>query len=181
MNYADEDFELVKKFVGGDESSFNKIVNKYQNKIYWVARRMSGNHLDADDIVQDVLITMYKNLKSFQFKSSLFTWIYKVTYTRTLNHLKKRKIKEAFSLEDKNVKGIKENFSILKNLEDKERLEKVETCLQQIPRKQREVFIMRNFDELSYEEISEITGTSVGALKASYFHSVKKLMELMND
>jgi RNA polymerase sigma-70 factor (ECF subfamily) len=181
MNYIDEDFELVKKFVDGDESSFNKIVNKYQKKIYWVARRMSGNHLDADDIVQDVLITMYKNLKNFQFKSSLFTWIYKVSYTRTLNHLKKRKIKEAFSIEDKNVRTIKENFNILKNLEDKERLDKVEACLQQIPPKQREVFIMRNFDELSYEEISEITGTSVGALKANYFHSVKKLMELMND
>jgi RNA polymerase sigma-70 factor, ECF subfamily len=181
MNYGDEDFDLVRKFVNGDESSFNKIVNKYQKKIYWIARRMSGNHLDADDIVQDVLITMYKNLKNFQFKSSLFTWVYKVTYTRTLNHLKRRKVKEAFSIEDKNVKNVKEDYSVLKNLEDKEKLEKVEHCLQQIPRKQREVFIMRNFDELSYEEISQITGTSVGALKANYFHSIKKLMELMND
>lgn len=181
MNYADEDFDLVRKFVNGDESSFNKIVNKYQKKIYWLARRMAGNHLDADDIVQDVLITMYKNLKGFQFKSSLFTWIYKVTYTRTLNHLRKKKVKEAFSIEDKNLRTLKDNYNIVKNVEDKEKLEKIESCLQKIPRKQREVFIMRNFDELSYEEISQITGTSVGALKANYFHSVNKLMELMND
>lgn len=181
MNYSDEDFELVKKFNDGDESSFNRIVYKYQKKIYWLARRMSGNHLDADDIVQDVLIAMYKNLKKFQFRSSLFTWIYKITYTRTLNHLRKMKTRVHYSTEDSNARIVTEKFDVVKNVEDREKVERVELHLKKLPPKQREVFIMRNFDELSYEEISEITGTSVGALKANYFHSVKKLMELMNE
>ncbi len=181
MNYSDEDFDLVRKFIDGDETSFNRIVNKYQKKIYWQARRMSGNHLDADDIVQDVLISMYKNLKNFEFRSSLFTWIYKITYTRTLNHIRKRKSREHFSIEDTNVRKVTQNYDIVKNVEDREKVHRVESYLAKLPQKQREVFIMRNFDELSYEEISEITGTSIGALKANYFHSVKKIMELMNE
>jgi DNA-directed RNA polymerase specialized sigma24 family protein len=79
------DFELVKKFINGDEISFNKIINKYKDKIYWHARRMTGNHLDADEIVQEVLLVVYKNLKNFQFKSSLYTWIYKITSKKKKN------------------------------------------------------------------------------------------------
>ncbi len=90
------DFELVRKFIDGDESSFNKIVNKYKDKIYWHARRMTGNHLDADEIVQEVLFVIYKNLKGFKFKSSLYTWIYKVTSTRSLNYLKEESLKRYY-------------------------------------------------------------------------------------
>ena len=104
MAEQNPDSELIKKFIDGDESSFNKIINKYKDKIYWHARRMTGNHLDADEIVQEVLLVIYKNLKNFQFKSSLYTWIYKITSTRSLNFLKRRKIKELLSLEDQSEK-----------------------------------------------------------------------------
>jgi RNA polymerase sigma-70 factor, ECF subfamily len=175
------DFELVKKFVDGNESSFNEIVNKYKDKIYWHARRMTGNHLDADEIVQEVLLVIYKNLKGFQFKSSLYTWIYKITSTRSLNYLKRRKIKELLSLEDQSEKLSKSSDDILENIEIKEKLEMVNKVLQKLPAKQREIFILRNYENLSYKEISDITGKSIGALKSNYFHSIKKIIEMMKE
>ncbi len=173
------DFELVKKFIDGDESSFNKIINKYKDKIYWHARRMTGNHLDADEIVQEVLFVIYKNLKNFQFKSSLYTWIYKITSTRSLNFLKRRKVKELLSLEDQSEKLQKSSADILNNIELKEKLEMVHKVLQKLPAKQREIFILRNYEDLTYKEISDITGKSIGALKSNYFHSIKKIIEMM--
>ncbi|MFZ0453270.1 MAG: RNA polymerase sigma factor [Ignavibacteriaceae bacterium] len=175
------DFELVRKFIDGDESSFNKIVNKYKDKIYWHARRMTGNHLDADEIVQEVLFVIYKNLKGFKFKSSLYTWIYKITSTRSLNFLKRRKLKEIISLEDQAEKLQESTDDILENLEVKERLEAVNKVLKKLPAKQREIFILRNYENLSYKEISEITGKSIGALKSNYFHSIQKIIEMTRE
>ena len=175
------DFDLVHKFVDGDESSFNKIVLRYQQKIYWHARRMTGNHLDADEIVQEVLMVLYEKLKDFKFQSSLYTWIYRITATRSINYLRRRNLRQVFSFEDKGARLIKSKEDIVSNIESKEKLEKLESVLTKIPPKQREVFLLRNFEELSYEEISEITGKSVGGLKANYFHALKKIMELMKE
>ncbi len=175
------EFELVNKFIEGDITAFNKIANEYKGKIYWHARRMTGNHLDADEIVQEVLIVIYKKLKDFQFKSSLYTWIYRITTTRCLNYLKKRKLKEMIGLEDNEAIKLKTKEDIINNIEDKERVERIEKMLQEVPAKQREVFIFRTYDELSYEEIAQITGKSIGGLKASYFHAVQKITELMQS
>ena len=175
------DFDLVHRFVEGDESSFNKIVLRYQQKIYWHARRMTGNHLDADEIVQEVLIVLYEKLKGFKYQSSLYTWIYRITATRSINYLRKRNLRQIFSFDEKGGNLIKSKDDIVSNFESKERLERLESVLKEIPPKQREVFLLRNFEELSYEEISEITGKSVGGLKANYFHALKKIMELMKE
>ncbi len=179
MTDNSSDFELVKSFISGDESAFNKIISKYQQKIYWHARRMSGNHLDADEIVQEVLLVMYNKLKDFKFQSSLYTWIYRITATRSINFLKKRNLRKIFSLDDNEVRSVKSGSDIISDLEKKEKWERLEKVLQKISSTQREVFIMRSFDELSYDEIAEITGKSVGGLKANYFHAMKKIMELM--
>lgn len=180
MHEANIDFALIKDFVEGNESAFNRLAVKYQDKIYWHARRMTGNHLDADEIVQEVLLVLYNKLKTFEYKSSLYTWIYTITNTRSINYLRKKNLKSLFSLDDiLNKKS--EDKDVIDNLEVKQKLEKIEKALQKIPIKQREVFIMRNYDELSYEEISEITGKSVGALKANYFHALNKLKELIKN
>jgi RNA polymerase sigma-70 factor (ECF subfamily) len=175
------DFDLVNSFIGGNEGAFNKIVLKYQQKIYWHARRMTGNHLDADEIVQEVLMVLYEKLKDFQFKSSLYTWIYRITATRSINFLRKKNLRQFFSFEDQETKSVRSSEDIVKDIETKEKLERLEVALKKIPAKQREVFIMRSFEELSYEEISEITGKSIGGLKANYFHAMKKIMELMKE
>ncbi len=178
---VDNDFQLVKDFLNGDESAFNKIASKYQKKIYWHARRMLGNHLDADEVTQEVLIVIYNKLDTFNFKSSLFTWIYRITSTRSLNFIKKRKVKRYLFLDDENVREIESQNDIVHNVEDKEKIEKLNFVLQKLPAKQREVFIMRQFDQLSYEEIAEIKGKSVGTLKANYFHALKKVTELIDE
>ncbi len=181
MTDTNNDFEQVKKFIAGDESAFNKIVMKYQQRIYWHARRMTGNHLDADEIVQEVLLVLYNKLKNFQFKSSLYTWIYKITSTRSINYIKKKNLKQFFSIEDNEAISLKSKEDIVKDIETREKLNRLEKVLQKLPAKQKEVFILRSFDELSYEEISEITGKSVGGLKANYFHAVKKITEMIKD
>jgi RNA polymerase sigma factor (sigma-70 family) len=180
MHELNDDFELIKKFIDGNESAFNRLAVKYQEKIYWHARRMTGNHLDADEIVQEVLLVLYNKLKTFEFKSSLYTWIYTITNTRSINYLKKRNIKNFFSLDELTNKKHEEN-DVIDDLESKQKLEKVENALQKLPAKQREVFVMRNFDELSYEEISLITGKTVGTLKANHFHALNKIKELFKN
>jgi RNA polymerase sigma-70 factor (ECF subfamily) len=173
------DEELVRRFLDGEESAFNKLVNKYQQKIYWHARRLTGNHFDADDILQEVLMVMYSKLGSYKFESSLYTWIFKITYTRSLNLMNKNKLKRFFSLSDDDAPELSGNDDIVRDLENKEKLQILDKVLLSLPVKQREVFIMRHFDELSYEEISDITGKSVGGLKANYFHALNKVTSLM--
>ncbi len=176
------DFELVEEFNKGNEIAFNEIIKRYQQKIYWHARKMTGNHLDADDIVQEVLLVLYNKLKDFKFNSSLYTWIYRIVVTRSINFLKKRNLRQFFSINDEeNPLDIKSFENIEYNIENKERLQRLDKLLQQLPVKQREVFIMRHFDELSYEEISEITGKSIGGLKANYFHAIQKINNLMRQ
>ena len=179
---ADNDFELINKFLNGDESAFNSIVKKYQKKIYWQARQMVGNHLDADEVTQEVLIVVYKKLRTFNFNSSLYTWIYKIVSTRSLNQLRKRKVKKFFSIED-DESGIelRDKKDIIEDITNREKLERVNKVLEKLPPKQRQIFILRNFEQLSYEEIAKITGKSVGGSKANYFHALKKVMELTNE
>lgn len=180
MNLRSDDYELVREFLSGNQQAFNTIARKYQEKIYWHARRMSGDHDDAHEIVQQVLLVMYNKLSSFNFSSSLYTWIFRITHTRSLNHLNKQKVRRILSFStDKEIEN-KGYENILEDLENREKFREMENALSKLPIKQREVFIMRNFDELSYDEISNITGKSIGALKANYFHAFKKIKELMN-
>ena len=177
----DNDFELVNRFLSGEEVAFNLIVKKYQKKIYWHARQMMGNHLDADEVTQEVLIVIFNKLKNFNFNSSLYTWIYKIVTTRSLNQIRRKQIKKFFSIDDKDEVELQDKHDIIEEMDAKEKLEKVKKILEKVPPKQRQIFIMRNFEDLSYEEISEITGKSVGGLKANYFHALKKVLELTNE
>ena len=181
MNEKTDDYELIKDFLSGNEQSFNLLARRYQEKIYWHARRMLGDHDDAHEIVQQVLLVMHKKLNTFNYSSSLYTWIYRITATRSLNLLKKNKLRRILSFgSDESI----ENYgyeNIIEDIESKELFRKMEKLLVELPVKQREVFIMRNYDDLSYDEISSITGKSVGALKANYFHAFQKMKEQMID
>ncbi|NOX18634.1 MAG: RNA polymerase sigma factor [Chlorobi bacterium] len=173
--------KLVKRFLEGDESAFSVIVSNFKQKIYWHARRMLGNHADADDVTQETLITIYKKLNTFRFDSSLNTWVYQITSRKCLNYLKKKKLKSFFLPESEEARSLKRNEDVAAAFESREKLARLDEILERLPPKQREIFVLRNFEELSYREIEEITGTSIGALKASYFHALKKVKELMPD
>ena len=178
MTSEKSDYDLIKEFIGGSEIAFNVLARRYQEKIYWHARRMTGNHLDADDIVQQVLLVMFNKLKTFKFQSSLYTWIFRITSTRSLNLIKKRQLQRLISIDQWSETGGAKN-DIFTNLEEKEKFEQMQKFLKEIPAKQREVFLFRNFEGLSYEEIAKISGKSVGTLKANYYHAFKKIKELM--
>jgi RNA polymerase sigma-70 factor (ECF subfamily) len=181
MQNNSDDYELVRRFLSGDEQAFNKIAVRYQTRIYWHARRMVGSHDDADDIVQEVLMVIYKKLSTFNFQSSVYTWIYKITSTRCLNLINKNKLKKIISFNSTKYSESSFNDDVIVNFEQKEKFNKMENYLQNLPSKQREVFILRNYDDLSYQEISEITGKSIGALKANYFHAFKKIKDYMEE
>ncbi len=176
-----EDKRLVKEFLNGNEIAFKKLVDKYSKKIYWHARGMLNNHFDADEVTQEVIIVLYNKLNTFNFESNLYTWIYRITSTRTLNFIRKKKVKEFFSISDEKFNNLESETDIQNNYEKKDEIERIEKVLQKIPTKQREVFIMKNFEEMTYKEISEITGKSVGGLKANYFHALKRITELLHD
>ncbi len=180
MTEQNNDHNLVERFNNGDELAFNELVRKYQQRIYWHARRMTGNHLDADEIVQEVLLVMYKKLKDFKFRSALYTWIYTITSTRSINLLRRRSVREIFSLQDSDANRAADS-DFIKDFETKEEIKQLEKHIQKIPAKQREVFILRAIEGLSYEEISEITGKSVGGLKSNYFHALKKITAMMQN
>lgn len=179
MNLKSDDYYLVRDFLSGNEQSFNILARKYQEKIYWHARRMLGDHDDAHEIVQQVLLVMHNKLNTFNFSSSLYTWIYKITATRSLNLIKKKKLKRIFVFSSEETVDKYGYENIIEDIEAKERFLRMERYLNNLPVKQRQVFVMRNYDDLPYEEISMITGKSIGALKANYFHAFRKMKELM--
>jgi RNA polymerase sigma-70 factor (ECF subfamily) len=181
MQNNSDDYELVRRFLSGDEQAFNKLAVRYQTRIYWHARRMVGSHDDADEIVQEVLMVIYKKLSTFNFQSSVYTWIYKITSTRCLNLINKNKMKRIISFNSDKYNESSFSDDVIVNFEQKEKFNKMENYLQKLPSKQREVFIFRNYDDLSYQEISEITGKSIGALKANYFHAFKKIKDHMEE
>ena len=180
MTSDKSDYDLIKEFIEGSDIAFNILARRYQEKIYWHARRMTGNHLDADEIVQQVLLVMFNKLKTFKFQSSLYTWIFRITSTRSLNLIKKRQIQQFIPLDKWSETGEPKN-DIFTNLEEKEKFEQMQKFLKEIPAKQREVFLFRNFEGLSYEEIAKISDRSVGTLKANYYHAFKKIKELMQN
>ena len=173
--------EIVEDFINGGEESFNLIARIYQKKIYWHARRMLGNHDDADELTQEVLIVMYKKLNTFRFDSSLMTWVFQITSNRAKNFLKRRTVRQFLRIDKQEVEHLQHDSDIIKNVEDREKVDNINYILHKLPVKQREVFVLRNFDQLSYTEISQITGKTVGALKANYYHALQKVMELSNE
>jgi len=181
MDKLIEEKKLVNEFLDGDERAFKKIVDKYSRRIYWHAFGILNNHFDADEVTQTVWLVVYRKLSKFNFESSLYTWIYKITKTRSLNVLRKKKLKNLFSLDSDHIKSIESKESIISNIETSEKLKKVKDILKVLPPKQREVFILRTFEELTYEEIANITGKSIGGLKANYFHALNKVKEKFDD
>lgn len=181
MTEDEKDFEYIREFISGSEEAYNQIARKYSQKIYWHARRMLGNHMDADEITQEVLIVIYEKIRSFSFRSSLYTWIYRITSNRCINLLNRRKLKQLMFLGDDEYESLSDQEDIVAGVENRERLRRLDGMLKQLPPRQREVFILKNFEEMTYEEISEVTGKSIGGLKANYFHAIKKITEMSGN
>lgn len=160
------------------ERGYSMLIAKYSEMVYWQVRRMVLSHEDTDDLVQEIFIKIFENIESFHSESKLSTWIYRIAYNHTINHLKSKTNKQ----NKNNISFEQEQFSNLKSddLFDGDAVElKLQKAMLELPPKQRAVFQMRYYDELSFAQIAEITKTSEGALKASYHIASKKIEEIM--
>jgi len=169
------DLELVERFQRGDESAFNELLLRYKERIYWTARRFLQSHDDADDVVQQVLLNTYHALKEFRSDSGVFTWLYRITVNTSLNALRKRRVRDFFSLDEIVTAESPASERPDESFEVREQRSLIEKAVGTLPEKQKTVFIMRYYDELPYEEIAKVLKTSVGGLKANYFHAMRKI------
>jgi RNA polymerase sigma factor (sigma-70 family) len=157
------------------EAAFTQLVRKYQERLYWHVRRMVVEHEDANDVLQNVFIKVWKNLGEFREEANLYTWLYRIATNETLTWLEQQKKRSSISLSNDD-EGVLENKLVAQKGFDANKLEwKLQQAIQSLPEKQRIVFNLRYYDEMPYEEMSTVLDTSVGALKASYHHAVKKV------
>ncbi len=158
----------------GRRVAFGRLVSDHKEALYFHIRRMVLNHDDANDLTQEVFIKVWRSMDRFRGESKLYTWLYRIATNVCLTHLEnsKRFFNVSFDeVENQLQQELREDPLFTAD----EILLRLQVALASLPDKQRAVFVMRYYDELSYAEISEITGTSEGALKASYHHAAKKI------
>jgi RNA polymerase sigma factor (sigma-70 family) len=174
----DKDLLLKIRNIETRNYGFNMLVRTYQQRVYWHVRKMVIDHDDADDLTQEVFIKIHKYIDSFREDSQLFTWIYRIATNECLSFLNRKKKRFFLPIEDV-TQQLTTKIDSDPDLGGDEIQKKLQKAILQLPEKQRLVFNMKYFDDLAYEQISEITDTSVGALKASYHHAVKKIEEYL--
>lgn len=158
---------------------FNLLIKEYQERVYWHVRKMVIDHDDANDLTQDIFVKVWNNIESFREDSKLFTWIYRIATNECLNFLKKKKRKYLIPIHDVAAE-LSAKVDSDNSFSGDEIERKLQKAILQLPDKQRLVFNMKYFEEMKFTEISEVTGTSEGALKASYHHAVKKIEDFLN-
>lgn len=162
------------------QAGFEMLVSTYSERIYWQIRKMVLSHDDANDILQDVFIKAWLNIENFRGDSKLSTWLYRIAINESITFINRKKRQQNISMDS-------DDSFLLNTLEGDEFFDgdEAQKLLQQavltLPDKQRLVFQMKYFDDMKYDDISAITGTSVGALKASFHHAVKKVESFLTN
>ncbi len=171
------DKDLLIAFKEDNTTGFRKIVQKYQERIYWQIRRYTKNHQDTEDVMQNVFVKAWKGLANFREESNLYTWLYRIAYNETHTFLARESKRKTVDLDP----PLFENSITVegKDYSPEEIEEILKKAMENLPEKQLLVFNLKYFDELKFSEISELTGTSVGGLKASYHLAVKKIEEFI--
>lgn len=161
-------------------AAFGEAIRAYTEPLYWQIRRLVDNHDDANDLLQNTFMKAWQSLENFRGDARLSTWLHKIAINESLTFLEREKRRQTHSLDDPESSAsarIEADTMI-----DGDALAlKLRKAVAMLPEKQRLVFNMRYFDEMKYEDISEIVGTSVGALKASYHHAVKKIEDFLRE
>ncbi len=162
------------------KKAFGKVVSYYSEKLYWYIRKMVLSHDDANDMLQNTFIKAWMNIDLFRGEAKLSTWLYKIAINECITFLNRQKMNTQMSIDDTDA-------LLINKLEGDEYFDgdeaqiKLQQAILTLPEKQRAVFNLRYYDEMPYEEMSEIMGTSVGALKASYHHAVKKIEDFLTS
>ena len=162
------------------ESAYTAIVRKYQEKLYWHIRRMVVEHEDTNDVLQNVFIRVWNGLENFREDAQLYTWLYRIATNECLTFLEQQKKRGTISLNDIET-GLSNKVRADKYFDPNKLEWKLQLAIQQLPEKQRLVFTLRYYDEMPYEQMSQVLDTSEGALKASYHHAVKKIEDYIKN
>jgi len=161
-------------------SAFSALVKLYQERLYWHIRKMVLCHDDANDVLQNTFLKAWKGLENFRGDAQLSTWLYRIATNETLTFLtsqRARNLQSTVDIEDVMCRNMKADQYFNGN----EAQYKLQQAILTLPEKQRLVFNMKYFSDITYEKMEEILGTSVGALKASYHHAVKKIEKIVSD
>ncbi|GGG57045.1 RNA polymerase sigma factor [Hymenobacter glacieicola] len=177
-----EDQEILLKFrdPASRNVAFNQLVRKYQQKVYWHVRKMVVDHDDADDLTQEVFIKVWNHLENFRQDASLYTWLYRIATNECLSWLQSKRRRFFLPLHDVGAE-LAAKLEADESLAGDEVERKLQKAILRLPDKQRLVFNLRYYEEMPYEQMAEVTGTSVGALKASYHHAAKKIEQYVNQ
>jgi RNA polymerase sigma-70 factor (ECF subfamily) len=171
----DDDFSLIQRFIEGDESTFRTLVQRHKDKIRNIIYLTLNSSDSVDDIAQDVLITTYKNLKSFRFESQFSTWLYRITVNKCKDHLRKVKIRSIFTP----IKDGDEDPVYIPSMEHKDISEIVNNAISKLPDKLRLPLLLKDIEGLSYQEIAEAVNCEIGTVKSRIFRAREGLRELL--
>ena len=162
------------------EKVFNEIVETYSERLYWHVRRFTCSHEDTDDLLQDIFIKIWKALPSFRGEAQLYTWVFRIATNETLNFLRKEKVRSLlrFQNADAEIERKIDSDPYFNGTQAERALSKE---IAKLPEKQRIVFIMRYYDDMPYEDISQVLDTSVGSLKASYHIAQQTIREALKN
>lgn len=179
----DEDRDLVAEFQRGDVTAFDALVSKYQNKIYDIAYRYVRNAEDAYDLSQEIFLRAFKSLGGFKRKSSFYTWLYRIAINACIDYGRKKSRFKAVPIEEwtrsHEFFGTGSSYSPAEAMELQELEHQIAKAIDQLPPKQKAVFIMKRQEGLSLEEIAQRVDRSVGTIKAHLSHATHKLMDLL--
>jgi RNA polymerase sigma factor (sigma-70 family) len=163
------------------ERGFRLLMQTYQQPLYHHIRRFVIDHDDADDVIQNTFIKIFRNIERFEGKSKLYTWLYRIATNEAITFLNARNRKETDTLDNPDTAYLANALQADVFFDGDAIQIKLQQALTTLPDKQRLVFNMRYYDEMPYEDMSEVLGTSTGALKASYHHAVKKIEAFFNN
>ncbi|MBR5297950.1 MAG: RNA polymerase sigma factor [Parabacteroides sp.] len=178
QQYREEEIVKQLRDPSFQRDAFAQVVNFYGEKLYWQIRKMVLCHDDANDLLQNTFMKAWANIDYFRGEAKLSTWLYKIAVNECITFLSRQRAQNQISMDDTDV-------FMLERLKSDDYFDgdavqlKLQEAILTLPEKQRIVFNMKYFDDMKYEDISEILGTSVGALKASYHHAVKKVEEFL--
>jgi RNA polymerase sigma factor (sigma-70 family) len=176
---SDED--LLNEARHGSREAFNELVRRNQERVYWTIRRFVGDADDAKDLAQDVFVKAYHGMADFRGDSQVFTWLYRIALNLSINHIRKRKLRSFVDLDTIIDSHGSDEFAPDRAVEASEVKTVIANAIETLPRKQKAVFVLRYYEQLSYEEIAGILNRSVGGLKANYFHAVRKIEEYVKN
>lgn len=156
------------------ERGFRVLMAQYRERLYWHIRRMVQVHDDADDVLQNTFIKVYRGIAQFEGKSKLYTWLYRIATNEALTHLQQKARHASTSIDD--TANLLANRLKADEWFDGDAVQaQLQIAIAELPDKQKQVFNLRYYDEMPYEEMSQLLQTSVGALKASFHHATKKI------